>query len=144
VRAQPKPEPEPPPKAIRVAGILVAAQGVLGVGFAGYLVVYLVTLAGAAALGIRAVLGEAAMFLLIGVGLLAVGLGLLRGRAWARTPAIVTQLLSLPAVYSLLGPSHQVVVGVLAGLVVLTALLSLLSEPARVWAADLDEARRRR
>ena len=36
---------------------------------------------------------------------------LVTGRRWARTPAIVIQLLLLPVVYSLIGPSRQLVLG---------------------------------
>lgn len=108
-------------------------------GFAGYLGVR----AASASLGIAAVLGEAGVFVLIGALILAVGVGLLRGRCWARTPGIVIQALLLPAVYALLGPSRQVLAGALAGVLVVAALMLLLSEPARRWAEDLDEARRR-
>ncbi len=68
----------------------------------------------------------------------AVGAGLLRGRRWARSPAIVTQLLLLPIVYSLLGPSRQVLLGVLTGVWVLSTFLLLISERSRIWSMDLD------
>jgi hypothetical protein len=128
-----------PPKPVRAAAVLVAVQGALGVIFAGYLL----TRAGAASLGLGAVLGEAGMFLIIGAAVLFVAWGLHRGRFWARTPAIVTQLLLLPVVYSLLVPSGQLVAGLLAGVVVLAALSLLLSAPARAWALGLDDSRRR-
>ena len=127
-----------PPRQVRGAAVLVGLEGLLGVGFAGYLVIR----ASSAALGITAVLGEAAMFLLLGAAVMFVAFGLLRGRFWARTPAIVTQLLLLPVVYSLLVPSRQLVAGLGAAVVVLGALALLLSGPARAWAAALDEARR--
>jgi hypothetical protein len=65
------------------------------------------------------------------------GTGLLRGKRWARTPAIVAQLLLLPVVYSLIGPSQQLVLGILAGLVVIGTFLLLISEPSRTWSMDL-------
>lgn len=123
-----------PPRQVRLAGVLVGVQGLLGVGFA-------------VALGVRArstsapvgsVLGEAGYFGLIGVALVAVGAGLVTGRRWARTPAIVTQLLLLPVVYSLIGPSRQPLWGVVAGAFVVSTFLLLISERSREWSMGLD------
>jgi hypothetical protein len=119
---------------VRAAGVLVALQALLALVFAGFLVVR----ASSAELPASFVLGEAAYFAVIGAALLAVGLGLLAGRRWARTPAIVTQLLLLPVVYSLLGPSRQLVLGIVAGAVVITAFLLLISERSRMWSMGLD------
>ncbi|MBO0850318.1 MAG: hypothetical protein J2P20_12690 [Pseudonocardia sp.] len=128
-----------PPTAVRVAGLLVAVQGAVGVAFA----VFLAVEAGAARLGRGAALGEALMFLLIGAALLGVARGLWRGRFWARAPAVVTQLLLLAFVYSLFR-SGQLLPGAVAGVVVVGTLVLMLSAPARAWAMDLDEARRKR
>jgi hypothetical protein len=122
-----------PPPQVRLAGALVGLQGLGGVGVA---VAILIRAMAAGALS-GALLGEIGFFLLIGVAVVAVGAGLLRGRRWARSPAIVTQLLLLPVVYSLLGPSRQVLLGVLAGVVVLGAFLLLISERSRIWSMDL-------
>jgi hypothetical protein len=123
-----------PPWQVRVAGIVVGAQGVLGVGFA----VALAVRAGSSPAGVGAVLGEAGYFLLIGLALVFVGFGLVTGRRWARTPAIVTQLLLLPVVYSLLGPSRQLVMGIITGAVVITTFMLLISERSREWSMGLD------
>ena len=128
-----------PPSVIRAAAGVVGAEGLLAAGFAGYLVVN----AAGESQGLGAVLGESGMFLVIGAAVGWVGWGLARGRFWARTPAIVVQLLLLPVAYSLLVPSRQVVAGAVVGVVVLAALLLLLSAPARIWALDLDDERRR-
>jgi hypothetical protein len=128
-----------PPSAVRAAAALVGLQGLVGAGFAGYLVLN----SGAGAQGMAAILGEGGIFLLLGVALLAVAGGLFRGRFWARTPAIVVQLLLLPVAYSLLVPSSQILVGAITAVVVLATLLLLLSPPARTWALDLDDSRRR-
>lgn len=126
--------PAGPPPQVRAAGVLVAVQALLALVFAGFLVVR----ASSAELPVSFVLGEAGYFAVIGAALLAVGLGLLAGRRWARTPAIVTQLLLLPVVYSLLGPSRQLVLGIVAGAVVVTAFLLLISERSRMWSMGLD------
>lgn len=117
------------PVQVRAAGALVALQGGVAVAFA----IVLVIRTGAAALPISAVLGEAGLFVVLGLGVLGVGFGLLTGRRWARTPAIVTQLLLLPVVYSLIGPSRQLVLGIVAGAWVIAAFLLLISERSRIW-----------
>jgi hypothetical protein len=110
----------------------VGVQGVAGVVFA---VVLGVRAIGA---GVAAgdVLAEGGYFLLVGGALVAVGAGLVRGRRWARTPAIVAELLLLPAVYSLLSVK-QLVWGVLSGVVVIATFLLLISEASRAWSMDL-------
>src|SRR5690606_22344720 len=56
--------------------------------------------------------------------------------------AIVTQLLLLPVVYTLIGPSRQLLAGIVAGVYVAGTFLLLISEPAMEWAVALDEAAR--
>jgi hypothetical protein len=124
--------------AIRAAGLLVGLQGLVGVGFALFEVLNLRS----ATLGVGAVLGEAGMFVVLGVALLAVAAGLVRGRFWARTPAVVVQILLLPVAYSLLVPSRQVLLGAVVAVVALLGLGLLLCAPSRGWAENLDEARR--
>jgi hypothetical protein len=120
--------PCPPPQ-IRVAGVLVAIQGLASVAFAIVIGVQARTLA----LPFTAVLGETAYFVVTGLALLGVGIGLVLGRRGARTPAIVTQLLLLPVVYSLIGPSQQLVLGIASGVYVVATFLLLISEPSRTW-----------
>ncbi|WP_346269619.1 hypothetical protein [Pseudonocardia sp.] len=134
---QPEPRPAPeqpvrPPRQVLLAGGIVGAQGLVGVAVA---LVFLVRAIGSGAPG--AGIAEAVYFLLVGGAVLFAGTGLLRGKRWARTPAIVAQLLLLPVVYSLIGPSQQLVLGILAGLVVIGTFLLLISEPSRAWSMDL-------
>jgi hypothetical protein len=129
------------PPQVRLAGVLVGLQGLLGLGFGVALVVRALSVEGTGLL-VRDIAGEAGYFVLIGAALVAVGLGLVAGRRWARTPAIVTQLLLLPVVYTLIGPSHQLLLGILAGLYVAGTFLLLISEASRAWAVGLDELRR--
>ena len=114
---------------VRAAGALVGLETIA----AGVFAVVLGLRAGATQLGTGAVVGEAVFFLLVAVALGAVAAGLVTGRRWARTPAIVTQLLLLPVVYSLIGPSQQLVLGLVAGVVVATAFMLLISERSRAW-----------
>ena len=118
---------------MRLAGVLVGLQGLLGLGFAVALTVRALTVEGAG-LPVRDIVGEAGYFVVIGAGLVV-------GRRWARTPAIVTQLLLLPVVYTLIGPSRQLLLGIVAGVFVAGTFLLLISEPSRTWSMGLDELR---
>ena len=126
-----------PPSPVRAAGALVGLEALAAAAFT----VVLATQSGAAELGVGAVLAEAGFFLLVAVALGSVAVGLWTGRRWARTPAIVTQLLLLPVVYSLLGPSHQLVIGLVAGAVVVAAFLLLISERSRAWSMGAEDDR---
>ncbi|MBL8926343.1 MAG: hypothetical protein JNM77_08890 [Pseudonocardia sp.] len=131
---------EVPPTPVRAAGALVGLEALAAAVFTAVLAVLAVQ-SGAAELGVGAVLAEAGFFLLVAVALGAVAAGLWTGRRWARTPAIVTQLLLLPVVYSLLGPSHQLLIGLVAGAVVVAAFLLLISERSRAWSMGDEDAR---
>jgi hypothetical protein len=132
---------EQTPRQVRLAGGLVGVQGLLALGFAVVLVVGALTAQGTG-LPVRDVIGEAGYFVVVGAALVAVGLGLVAGRRWARTPAIVTQLLLLPVVYTLIGPSHQLLLGIVAGVFVVGTFLLLISEASRTWSMGLDDAAR--
>lgn len=118
------------PWQVRVAGGLVGVEAIGGLGFA----VALAVRGASTAAPLGLVLGQSAFFGLIGVVLVAVSRGLVRGRYWARTPAIVTQLLLLPVAFSLIGPSRQVVIGLVVGAAVGACFLLLVGAAARRWA----------
>ena len=120
--------PDTPPPQIRVAGLLVGLQGVAAVAFAIMVGVQDSTLP------LGSVLGEVGYFAVIGIALVFIGAALFTGRRGARTPAIVTQLLLLPVVYSLIGPSRQLLLGIAAGIYVVVTFLLLISERSREWA----------
>jgi hypothetical protein len=119
--------PDTPPPQIRVAGLLVGLQGVAAVAFAILVGVQDSTLP------LGSVLGEVGYFAVIGIALVFIGAALFTGRRGARTPAIVTQLLLLPVVYSLIGPSRQLLLGIVAGIYVVVTFLLLISERSREW-----------
>ena len=119
--------PDTPPPQFRVAGLLVGLQGVAAVAFAILVGVQDSTLP------LGSVLGEVGYFAVIGIALVFIGAALFTGRRGARTPAIVTQLLLLPVVYSLIGPSRQLLLGVAAGIYVVVTFLLLISERSREW-----------
>jgi hypothetical protein len=119
---------------VRAAGVLVGLQALAAAVFTAALVLR----ARSTSAGIGPVLGEAGFFLLVAAALGAVAVGLLVGRYWARTPALVTQLLLLPVVYSLIGPSRQVVLGLATGAVVFATFMLLVNERSRMWSMGLD------
>jgi hypothetical protein len=119
---------------VQIAGALVAVQALVSIGFALVIGVQAAELD----LPVSAVLGETAYFVIVGLALLGVGAGLVLGRRGARTPAIVTQLLLLPVVYSLIGPSRQLLLGVVAGVFVFATFLLLISEASRTWSMGLE------
>ncbi len=120
--------------------MLVGLQGLLALGFAVALLVSALSVEGAA-LPVRDIIGEAVYFVVIGGALVAVGLGLVAGRRPARTPAIVTQLLLLPVVYTLIGPSRQLLLGIVAGVYVAGTFLLLISEASRTWSMGSGDER---
>ena len=118
------------PGPVRLAGGIVCAEGALGLVFT---VALLVRAAGGVE-RVGDVLAEAAYFAVLAAAVLAVGIGLLIGRRWARTPAIVVQLLLLGVAWYTAGPSGRPEVGVPVGLVCVLVAVPLFAPSARDWA----------
>jgi hypothetical protein len=123
------------PGPVRVAGALVCAQGLLGLVFVVALVWRVV--GGTERAG--NVLGEAGYFLVLSAAVLAVGAGLVLGRRWARTPAIVVQLLLLGVAWYTAGPSGRPEYGIPVAAVCLVTAGLLFSPAARTWSEDRSE-----
>ncbi|RKT57441.1 hypothetical protein [Saccharothrix australiensis] len=126
---------EKAPRAVRVAGVLTALQGLAALVFAVALVVRAFSAEEA-----TAVLGEAAYFAVVSGGVLASGVGLVLGKHWARTPSIVVQLLLLGVAWYAYGPSGRQLYGALLGLYVVAVIVLLFTNPVRRWALGVDEA----
>ena len=121
-----------------VAG-LVLAQGGLLVGIAGF---YAVELAVANAAAVTRALVSAGLTLLAGAGLLQVGRGLLRARRWARSPALVTNLILVPVAVGLLqGGRWYLGVPLIAAAATVVVLLFSSSVNASLEESDPDEQR---
>jgi hypothetical protein len=90
--------PAAPPTALQAVAGLVVAEGLLLVGIA---VFYVVELAVATATDATRALVSAGLALLAAAGLLLVGRGLVRGGRWARSPALVTNLILVPVAIGL-------------------------------------------
>ena len=117
------------PWQVRWAGWVVGLEALGALLFTAALVVR----AFATGSSVGLVLGQAGLFAIVGAALLAVARGLHTGGRWARTPAIVTQLLLLPVAYSLIGPSRQLLIGIVTAVLLAACLLMLISEAAREW-----------
>jgi hypothetical protein len=120
------------PRSVQLAGVLVGLQGLAGVVFAVAVLVHAITSAGRSA---SAEYAEVVFFLVLAAGVLAVAAGLLRGQPWTRTPAALLQILLLGVTWYVLGPSGQVLAGILVAVFCLVTLVLLFTTRARVWAA---------
>jgi hypothetical protein len=119
------------PRTVRVAGAIVAAQGLAGLTFAGYVLVR--ALGGDSTPGVNP-FGEAGYFSVIFGGVLACGIGLLLGKRWARSPTTVVQILLLGVAWYTTGPSGQPLIGLPLGALCVLTLVLLFRAPARAWA----------
>nr|WP_319027881.1 hypothetical protein [Dietzia sp. PP-33] len=122
------------PTPVRLAGWISSAQGLTGVGVA-------VALAIRAAVGHReetvviSGYGTAVWFAILGGGLLAAGVGLLRGRRWGRGLVVIAELLLLFVAWYVAVGSHQYLAGVALAVVCVVALVSLFRRDAIEWYA---------
>jgi hypothetical protein len=124
------------PPTIRGAGILVGLQGLAGVAFAVALLVR--AFAGESSTG-NNIYGEAAYFAVIGAAVIAVGVALLLGKHWSRSPAVVVELLLLGVAWYAGGPSGRPEIGVPVGLLCVVVLYLLFTVRSREWSLGLDE-----
>lgn len=127
-----QPAPASTPKTVRGAGAVVTLEGAAAVSFAIFLLVR----------GLRGVdqsvtsgYGTAAWFAILGGAVLAAGIALLRGQRWGRTIALMAQLLLLPVTWYVI-TSHQVLWGILLGIVVIGALVMLFAGSTSRWMAE--------
>jgi hypothetical protein len=124
------------PPTIRAAGILVGLQGLAGVGFA---VALLVRAIGGASTAGNNVFGEAGYFVVLGGAVVAVGVGLVLGKRWARGPATVVELLLIGVAWYAAGPSGRPEIGVPVGVVCVVALYLLFTARSREWSLGLGD-----
>ena len=124
------------PRPVRVAGLLVALQGLAGVVIgAGLLVV-----AARGGSGAVPIVATSVWFVGFGAVLLAIGVYLVRGRHGARSPAIVAQLLMLGVCWYAAGPSSRPAYGVPAAIFCVAVLVLLFCPPALRWATGYRRA----
>lgn len=121
--SEPGPPPAAVPQTLRAGGGVIAAQGVVGLAVAVYLVIR--AAGGNHHEDFISGYGTALWFVLIGGGVLAGGIALYHGRRWGRAIGVITQILLIPVAWSLLTDSHQPLIGapLLAVVVVVLGLL---------------------
>jgi hypothetical protein len=122
----------PAPRAVRIVGILVGAQGLAGLAFAVAVLVRALSVTTNAG----NLYGEAGFFGLLAAAILALAAGLIIGRRWTRTPATVLQLLLIAVAWYAIGPTKLVVPAIITVAVCVAALVLLFTAPARAWAVD--------
>jgi hypothetical protein len=126
----------PAPATVRGAGVLVGLQGLTGLVFA---VIVLVRAFGGGSTPGNNLFGQAAYFAVLGGAVLAVGIALVLGKQWARSPAMVAEILLLGVAWYMIGPSGRPLLGIpIAALSVLVMYL-LLNARAREWALGSQE-----
>jgi hypothetical protein len=113
---------------------MTVLQGVAGLGFTVALLVRAFDVESPGR-----VLGEAGYFAVLSAGVAAAGVALVIGRTWARSPAVVVQLLLLGVAWYAYGPSGQQLAGSLLGIYCAIAIVLLFTGPARAWALGLDD-----
>jgi hypothetical protein len=127
-----------PPRPLLAVAALVALQGLGVVGLAVLLVVESLT---ATASDLGRALVAALIALLAGAGLLLVGRGLLRRGRWARSPALVVDLIAVPVSIGLLQGGRWYV-GAPLLLWAVAVVVLLFSAPVNAALQDVDgEAR---
>jgi hypothetical protein len=124
------------PKAVRWAGVTVAAEAMAAVSAAGVLAVR--GLAGADQRVVNG-FGTALWFVLVGVGLLAAAWALWTGRRWGRGVAVFAQLLLLPVSWYMGVGSHQWAYAIPVAIVAIVTLVLLFSPSAVQWLASGDD-----
>ena len=119
------------PPAVRYAGFVVLAEGLLGFVAAAVLVVRAI---GGADQHVVNGYGTAAWFAIISAAVLAGGWALVRDRRWGRGIAVFLNLLLLPVAWYVYS-SHQAAYAIVVGAVALAVLGLLFSPSAVQWAS---------
>jgi hypothetical protein len=120
----------PAPREVRLAGAITALPGVALVALT---VILLVNGVGEPTQPGNNVYAEAAYYLVLAAGTLGCAAGLLLGKTWARSPAVVVALLLVGVGWYSAGPSGQPGLGVPLGLLGIAVLVLLFRRTSRAW-----------
>jgi len=125
----PPPVRIPPPTQVRVAAVVVLVEA------AALVAVGLLTLSSGLSnhAGTGQLVAQVAYYVVLAAALGAVAAGLLRGRRWARTPAIVVQLITLGVGFYLAVPSAHPGWGIPVAAVALVSAFLLVGRAAGDW-----------
>lgn len=120
---------------MRIAAVLTIAEAAAGLAFVIALVVRSTT-AGAGGVGelnSTNTLGEAGYFAIISAAVLAAGIGMWQGRFWARTPALLLQVILLGIAWYAMGPSQRPLIGLLIAVPAVAVLWLMFNKQGRLW-----------
>ena len=123
----PPPVSIPPPTSVRAAAWVAVAQSVIVV------VVAVGVIVARQDADLKWALATAAYFVVLAVLIGAVGRGLLQGRRWARTPAIVVQIIFALTGFYLAVPSARVLPGIALIAIGAGTLALLLGKASNDW-----------
>jgi hypothetical protein len=118
------------PKTVRIAGVVIALQGLVGIVFA------VVVLVAPGALTTTDRLGEAGFFALMAATVIGFGVALFLGKRGARSPAVVVELILIGIAGYVTVPSGQALYGIPIAAVCLVVLYLLLTPGVRDWIMD--------
>jgi len=126
----------PVPQPVRWVGVIVGLQGLAGTAFAIALLIKAITSAPEPGENVYALAGY---FALVGAAVITVGVALFRGRRWARTPAVVVQILLLGAAWYAISGSARWAIGVPVVVLCIVVLVLLFIAPSREWATGMEK-----
>lgn len=118
----------PAPREVRVAGLLGLLPGL------GLLVFAVAVLVAPRSAVPNNALAEAGFYAVLAIGVLACAAGLALGHTWARSPGVVTALITVGVGWYLAVPSGQPAPGVPTIVVGVAILVLLFRQPSRAWA----------
>lgn len=123
------------PRSVRIAGVLTLLQALVGWVFVVALLVRGTAsdLGGVGTLEQGQTYGEAGYYALLAAGVTAAGVGLWKGKHWARTPALLLQLLLLGTAWYALAPSQRPDIGLLIAVPAVAVLCCLFNREGRAW-----------
>lgn len=119
----------PAPRAVRIAGGLVAVQGLATLAFA---IAVLVQTSGATK-DAGDLYGEVGFFAVLALAVLAVAAGLVLGHRWTRTPAALLQILLIAVAWYAINSTLSTLAIITIAVCVVTLVLLFL-RPSRAWA----------
>jgi len=120
----------PAPREVRIAGALTALPGLALLVFG---VLLLVNAGDDPVLGGKILAAEIIYYLVLAVGVLACAAALLLGKTWARSPAVVVNLVVIGVGWYAAGPSDRSAIGVPIMLIGIAAIVLLFRRPSRAW-----------
>jgi hypothetical protein len=120
------------PTTVRIAGVIVGLQGLVGV------VVAVMLLVQPGVLSVTDRLGEAGFFALMAAAVTGFGIALVLGKRGARSPAVLVELLLIGIAAYATVPSKQPLYGIPVAVLCVFVLYLLLNPGARDWVTDRD------